>query len=59
MSGLEGGRGTDWVGPCVNWGFTLLKTEAIEEFYVGDEMTWLVFAAEDASEEGSESRGTG
>ena len=30
--------------------------EATEEFYVGDEMTWLVFAAEDASEGGSESR---
>ena len=23
----------------MNWGFTLLKTEAIEEFYVGDQMT--------------------
>ena len=57
MSGLEGGRGTDCVGSCVNWGFTLIKKqEATEEFYVGDEMTWLVFAAEDASEGGSESR---
>ena len=26
MSGLEEGRGTDHVGPCVNWGFTLIKT---------------------------------
>ena len=30
----------------MNWHFTLRKWEAIEEFYVGDEMVWLVFEEE-------------
>lgn len=46
MSGLGGGRGTDCLGPSMNWGFTLMKREATEEFYVGDEMTWLGFEEE-------------
>ena len=46
MSGLGGSRGTDCLGPSMYWGFTLMKREAIEEFYAGDEMTWLVFEEE-------------